>query len=494
MDVLVVGAGPTGLLLAGDLAKSGVDVTLVERRDHESNLSRAFGLHARTLEQLDARGLANELLRTGTRVRSFQPFGRIVIDFSGLQTRFPFMLIIPQWEVERVLQRRAEGAGATMLNGVRVTGLRQDPEGVDVDVSRPDGTTVTLRARYVVGADGANSTVRRSLGMPFPGKPVVSSVMLADVLLDREPEPLLNFATNAHGFTFIAPFGDGWYRIIAWDRVRQEHDEAPVTLEDVQDIVRRTIGDDLGMHDPRWLSRFHSDERQVPRYRDGRVFLAGDAAHVHSPAGGMGMNTGIQDAANLGWKLAAVLRGWADDKLLDSYHAERYPVGRMVVRVSHALLTAAITRSRLVRTLRNWVGAAAHRLGVVEAAAARGISGIGIAYYAPRRAHPLTGHRVPDLRLAGESARLYEALREGMFVLVGRDVAELAAPWAGRVMTASPATDLEFTVLVRPDGYAAWVAQDPSPAAVRKSLTRWLGKVEAKGRVRTSQRSSGVRG
>ncbi|WP_283136160.1 FAD-dependent monooxygenase [Rhizohabitans arisaemae] len=482
MDVLVIGAGPTGLLLAGDLAKSDVDVTVVERRDRESHLSRAFSLHARTMEQLDARGLADELLRIGTRVRSLRPLGRVDIDFSGLRTRFPFMLITPQWEVERLLVRRAEEAGVTMLRGVQATAIRQDPDGVDVDVSYPDGATATLRARYVVGADGAGSAVRRSLGMPFPGKPVVSSMMLADVLLEREPDRILNLAGNEHGFTFFAPFGDGWYRVIAWDRARRVPDDAPLTLAEVRDTTRRTIGDDLGMHDPRWLSRFHSDERQVPRYREGRVFLAGDAAHIHSPAGGMGMNTGMQDAANLGWKLAAVLQGRADDALLDSYHAERHPVGRAVVRVSHALLTAVTARTRLVRALRIVAGAVAHRLGVVEARAARGISGIGIAYRTPWGAHPLTGRRVPDLRLAGEPARLYEALRQGTFVLVGREVAAVAAPWAGRVAVASPAAGLRPTLLVRPDGYAAWAAEDPTPEEVGKALTRWLGEAPARRR------------
>lgn len=474
----MVGAGPTGLLLAGDLAESGVDVTLVERRDHESNLSRAFSVHARTMEELDARGLADELLDIGSPVRALHPFGRISIDFSGLRTRFPFLLIVPQWQVERLLLRRAKEAGATIVQGAQVTEIRQDPDGVDADTSHPDGATSTLRARYLVGTDGASSTVRRSLGMPFPGKSAIRSVMLADVLLERAPDEAFNFASNEHGFTFFAPFGDGWYRVIAWDRQQQLPDDAPVTIEQVRDITRRTIGDELGMHDARWVSRFRSDERQVPRYRQGRVFLAGDAAHVHSPAGGMGMNTGMQDAANLSWKLAAVVHGWAGDVLLDSYHTERHPVARRVLHVSHALLTAVITGSPAVRALRVSLAAIAHQLRVVEPRASRSISGISITYPAPWDSHPLAGRRVPDLRLAGEPARLYEALRRGTFVLVGRDIAAVAAPWSERVVTASPAAGLHSTLLVRPDGYAAWAAEDPDPDEVRQTLTRWLGEVD----------------
>ncbi|MGW1678205.1 FAD-dependent monooxygenase [Saccharopolyspora sp. NPDC002376] len=475
-DVLLIGAGPTGLMLASDLAESGVDVAVLERREHESNLSRAFGVHARTLEQLDARGLADELISTGTPIAEMRPFSRIRIDFSKLRTRFPFILITPQWQVERLLLRRAQNVGAEIRRGVQATGVRQDPAGVHVDVRLPDGTVDTLRARYVVATDGAGSIVRQNLGMPFPGRPVVTSVLLADVLLERPPGEVLHFASNEHGFTFVAPFGDGWYRIIGWDRQAQLPDDAPVTLDEVREITALTVGDDLGMHDARWLSRFHSDERQVPRYRQGRVFLAGDAAHIHSPMGGMGLNTGMQDAVNLSWKLAAVVQGWADDPLLDSYHVERHPVGRMVLQVSHALLTAVITRSLLVRTLRAAVAAVAHQLGVVEAHAARSISGIGIAYRAPWCSHPLAGRRVPDLRLAGEPARLYEALRQRKFVLVGRDAAVVAEPWTDRVVATSPAGDLRFTLLVRPDGYAAWAAESPSVDEVRQILKLWLGE------------------
>ncbi|WP_055588554.1 FAD-dependent monooxygenase [Streptacidiphilus griseoplanus] len=476
-DVLVVGAGPTGLLLAGDLAAAGVRVTVLERRGQESNLTRAFAVHARTLEELDARGIADELIATGTALSSLRLLGRLRLDLSGLRTRFPFVLITPQFRTEEVLQRRAEAAGAVLLRGTEVVALRQDAEGVELDVRDGDGATVTHRARYAVGADGVRSTVRRLVGLPFPGESVVSSVMLADVRLERAPEDLLGVGATGDGFGFVAPFGDGWYRVIAWDRHRQLPDDAPVDPEELRSVLRRTLGDDYGMHDPRWTSRFHSDERQVPRYRVGRVLLAGDAAHCHSPAGGQGMNTGLQDAANLGWKLAAEIHGHAPDGLLDTYHAERHPVGAMVLRGSGALIRVALARTPATRLLRSVLSRIA-LLGPLARRGARLVSGIGIGYPAPRGAHPLTGRRVPDLRLDGRAdgpGRLYEALRTGAFVLVGRSP-QVAAGWGDRVVAAVPAGDLTTTVLVRPDGYAAWAAERPTTEEVRAALGAWLGE------------------
>ncbi|WP_377270307.1 FAD-dependent monooxygenase [Peterkaempfera sp. SMS 1(5)a] len=476
-DVLVVGAGPTGLLLAGDLAAAGVTVTLLERRGQESNLTRAFGVHARTLEELDARGVAEELIATGTALSSLRLFGRLHLDLSRLRSRFPFVLITPQYRTEEVLQRRAEAAGARILRGAEVVALRQDEDGVELDVRDGDGATATHRARYAVGADGVRSTVRRLLGLPFPGRSVVSSVMLADVRLERAPDEVLGVGATGEGFGFVAPFGDGWYRVIAWDRRRQLPDDAPVDPEELRDVLRRTLGDDYGMHDPRWTSRFHSDERQVPQYRVGRVLLAGDAAHCHSPAGGLGMNTGLQDAANLGWKLAAEIHGHAPAGLLDTYHAERHPVGATVLRGSGALIRVALARTPATRVLRS-VLSRVTMLGPLTQGAARLVSGIGIGYPAPRGAHPLTGRRVPDLRLDGHTGgpeRLYQALRGGAFVLVG-GAPQTAAPWGGRVVAAAPAGGLTTTVLVRPDGYTAWAADGPSPDEVEAALGAWLGE------------------
>jgi 2-polyprenyl-6-methoxyphenol hydroxylase-like FAD-dependent oxidoreductase len=468
-DVVVVGAGPTGLLLAGDLARAGVGVTVLESRAEESNLTRAFAVHARTLEILDARGVADELVATGARVGSLRVFGEVGLDLSTLPSRFPYVLITPQYHTEQVLEKRALAAGAQIVRGARVTGVTQDAEGVSVAAAGPAGGRAdeTYRARYAVGTDGVRSTVRSALGLPFPGKSVVRSLMLADLRLTDPPEDVL--AVNGVGdyFAFLVPFGDGWYRVIAWNRRHQLPDTAPVDFDEIRTAARAALGTDFGMHDPRWMSRFHSDERQVPRYRVDRVFLAGDAAHVHSPAGGQGMNTGLQDAANLGWKLAAAVQGRAPAGLLDTYHTERHPVGAMVLRGSGAIVRLALLRSGAVRAARNAVGVVALRIGPLTRKVTGMLSGIGIAYPAPRGAHPLVGKRAPDASLTGGGpTRLYEALRDGEFVLLGA-----AAPDGGvRSATATGGP----VRLIRPDGYVAWAAEHPTPDELRAAVAQWV--------------------
>ncbi|WP_406303531.1 FAD-dependent monooxygenase [Streptomyces sp. NBC_00885] len=465
-DVLVVGAGPTGMLLAGDLAAAGVRVTVIERRPHEtSNMTRAFGVHARTLELLDARGLADELVKTGTSITGLRLFSRLSLDLSRLHSRFPFLLITPQYEVERLLERRAIAAGVTFRYCTELLGLSQsdtsdtsgDSGEVTAEVRATDGTRSTLRARYLVGTDGVRSAVRTALDLPFPGVSAIRSIVLADVRLMEEPESLLTVNGTGDAFAFIAPFGDGWYRVMGWNRKRQVPDSEPVELDEVREIARQALGTDHGMHDARWISRFHSDERQAPSYRSSRVFLAGDAAHVHSPAGGQGMNTGLQDAANLSWKLASVVRGKAPDPetLLDSYESERHPVGAMVLRSSGTIVRLAMAHTPLQRAARSL---ASRFLNAVRPASARAmgmISGIGISYAAPRGAHRLTGRRAPDLELT--QGRLYELLREGRFVLVAPKGETPAAPAApGSVIRATWASDRRGALLIRPDGYIAW--------------------------------------
>ncbi|KIQ63045.1 FAD-dependent oxidoreductase [Kitasatospora griseola] len=482
-DVVVVGAGPTGLLLAGDLAAAGLRVTVVDKRGEESNLTRAFAVHARTLEQLDARGLADELIATGLTLRSLQAVDRLRIDFSTLPSRFPFVLVTPQSHTERVLRERAVKAGAELRRGAELTGLRQDAQGVALTVRTAEGEQ-RLRARYAVGADGVHSAVRDLLGIPFPGESVVRSVMLADVRLENPPEEPLTAGADERGFAFLASYGDGWYRVIGWDRDHQVPDSAPVVVPELADLLRQVTGRDLGLAEVRWSSRFHSDERQATSYRSGRVFLAGDAAHCHSPAGGQGMNTGLQDAANLSWKLVAAVRGWAPDALLDTYQTERHPVGRAVLRSSGALVRLALGRHASTRALRSAIGAAAGHLGPLAELGAKQISGIGYSYPAEKGAHPLAGRRVPDLRLAvdvpGGPSRLHEALRSGKAVLISNDELSVADSWADRVVTAAPADPhgkLRDTVLlVRPDGYAAWACVDPTRGELRAALSHWLGR------------------
>jgi 2-polyprenyl-6-methoxyphenol hydroxylase-like FAD-dependent oxidoreductase len=470
-DVIIVGAGPTGLTLAGDLATAGIRTTVVERRAEESNLTRAFGVHARTLEHLDARGLADSLLDTGARVKILRLFDRVHLDLSTLPSRYAFLLITPQSNVERLLRDRAGHAGATFRTGTEVTGLCQDDHHVEVVTA--DGRR--LRAGYLVGADGVHSAVRTAIRQPFPGSSVITSIMLADVRLTNTPEEVL--AVNAVGdcFAFVAPFGDGWYRIFAWDRTNQQPETAPLDFREIRDVTRRALGTDLGMHDPRWLSRFHSDERQVPHYRDRRVFLAGDAAHVHSPAGGQGMNTGIQDAVNLGWKLAASINRSGPADLLDSYQTERHRVGRLVLRSSGAIIRMAMVRGRPARAARNLLLGSALSIDPIARKATGVISGIGIDYPAlDPGGHPLAGRRAPDIPLVGDPARLYEALRPGRFVLVApADQANLATLRADNVTVASAADPSAPVLLVRPDAHIAWAADHTDAHQMRAALIRW---------------------
>ncbi|MEW2398532.1 FAD-dependent monooxygenase [Streptomyces sp. NPDC046862] len=481
-DVIVVGSGPTGLLLAGDLAAAGVPVTLVEKRPHRiSNLSRAFVVHARTLEQLDARGLAGELEARGTTLDRIRLYARLTVRLDTLPSRFNHLLVIPQYEVEKVLERRAVECGVRFRYETEVTGIRQHGDTVTVEVRGPhgEGEPDALSAAYVVGADGHRSTVREAIGLPFPGKSVIRSVVLADVRLDEEPETLLTADAAGDAFAFIAPFGDGYHRVIGWDRGRDVPDSEPVELDEVREITRLALGRDYGMRDARWMSRFHSDERQAPAYRVGRVFLAGDAAHVHTPAGGQGMNTGLQDAANLGWKLAAVLGGHADPALLDTYQAERHPVGRSVLRSSGGIVRLAMAKYPWTLAFRAVLTTFLNRVGPARTHLVGQVTGIGFSYPASRGAHRLTGTRVPDVAL--ESGRLYEALRGGRFVLItprSSDPHTVDGHGArkDRLTVERWASDRRTTVLVRPDGYVAWAAEEADGPTVEAALAAAVGR------------------
>ncbi|RRS01849.1 FAD-dependent monooxygenase [Glycomyces terrestris] len=456
-EVIVVGAGPTGLLLAGDLAEAGVEVTVLEKRGAAiSNLTRAFAVHARTLEVLDARGLTDDLFALGgNRLSELFLFGSAKIRLGGLDSRFPCVLMTPQYNVERVLRERATAAGARFRFGCKVTGVDQTESRTTVRTDRGD-----FHAAYVVGADGVRSAVREAAGIPFPGEAVLTSMMLADAELADPPAQSPSVGSAGGAFCFVADFGDGTWRVIAWNAADQQDDDAPVATDEIRTALKLAFGTDFGMREPRWRSRFHSDERQAPTYRVGSVLLAGDAAHCHSPAGGMGMNTGLQDAANLSWKLAAVLRG-ADPALLDTYEAERHPVGETVLRSSGRILRVAANKSKVVKAVRGAVLGTALRLDPVQHKVTGLISGIDIRYPHAHGEHPLTGTRARDVDLA-DGSRLYEALRGGRFVVLD------GTEPTGAVDVASAEPD-GLTRVVRPDGYLGWVGAD-DPAAVRAYL------------------------
>ncbi|WP_035738859.1 FAD-dependent monooxygenase [Glycomyces arizonensis] len=465
-DVVIIGAGPTGLLLAGDLAEAGLDTLVLERRSAEiSNLSRAFVVHARTMEALDARGIAEDLLACGgAKLPGMRLFNRISLHLAELETRFPYLLMTPQYDVEKVLLRRALDKGAEIRYDHKVTGVEQDEVGVTVHTDQGE-----YAAAYAVGADGVGSAVRKAIGMPYPGESVLKSIMLADVKLAEPPadSPAIHGLNGA--FCFVASFGDEYWRVFGWNSGDQKADGDPIELDEIREATRRVFGTDFGMHSPRWISRFHSDERQVPNYRDGRVFLAGDAAHCHSPAGGQGMNTGLQDAANLSWKLAAVLRG-ADPALLDTYNSERHPVGKAVLRSSGAIVRLAAERSKIKAAASVLAVVTALHIKPIEHKAMGMISGVGIHYGHESGEDALVGHRANDIQLA-DGSRLYEALRGGRFVVLdsdGRYEDKFVAD------AASAASDGEAKV-IRPDGYVGWAGGD-DPTAIRAYLETHAGK------------------
>lgn len=456
-DVIVVGAGPTGLMLACELAMRGIGVRVLERRLETPNITRAFAVHARTLELLDCRGLADQLLPRGVAVYEVAPAPRAVLNLRELPSRYPMLLIAPQSGTERVLEARAVELGVRFDRGVEVVGLTQDAEGVTVALAGGS----TLRASYVVGCDGAHSAVRGLVGIDFVGSQYETHILLADVLMPEPPEEAMFAKTNAEGIVLVVPFGDGWFRAIAWDRSREQAPlDEPVTEDEMRNAFLRIAGEDFGMAEMRWSSRFLSERKQAGAYRAGRVFLAGDAAHVHSPLGGQGMNTGIGDAVNLGWKLAEAIRGTGGEQLLDSYQAERHPVGEQVLRMTDAFNKLVLGTSAVRRAIRRVAVTAILATPFGRRTMGGLLSGVGLNYGRPRGAHRLVGRRMPDVECS--TGRLFELLREGSFVVLTREPVDV--PGARNGVHADPS--LPAAVLVRPDGYVAWAGETltvPSP-------------------------------
>ena len=475
IDAVIAGGGPTGLMLAAELRLHGVSVVVLEKEPEPTEVVRALGLHARSIEVLDQRGLADRFLALGRR----HPLGGFFAGIAKpsperLDTTHPYVLGIPQTVTERLLAEHAVEAGADIRRGRELVGLSQDADGVTDELA--DGTR--MRSRYLVGCDGGRSTVRKLLGVGFPGEPSRVDTLLGEVELTTPAEELAAVVAHVRQTQLMfgaMPLGDGVYRVVVpAERVAEDRSVAP-TLDEVRRQLKATAGTDFGAHSPRWLSRFGDGTRLADRYRVGRVLLAGDAAHVHPPMGGQGLNAGVQDAFNLGWKLAAQVAGWAPEGLLDSYQAERRPVAAAVLdnaRAQMELMSLDPGPRAVRRLLAELMDFEEVNRYLIEKIIATGIR------YDFGDGHELLGRRLRDVRL--ERGRLYELMHAGRGLLLDRTGTLSAAGWADRVdhVTDSAAEPDDVpAVLLRPDGHVAWAGADQEglPAA----LERWFGAAAA---------------
>jgi 2-polyprenyl-6-methoxyphenol hydroxylase-like FAD-dependent oxidoreductase len=490
--VAVAGGGPTGLMLAGELAVAGVDVVIVERRaGQDLPGSRAGGLHSRTIEVLDQRGIADRFLSEG-QVAQVAGFAGTRLDISDFPTRHPYGLGLWQNHIERILAGWVGELEVPIHYDREVTGLAQDDTGVDVELS--DGRS--LRAEYLVGCDGGRSLVRKAAGIEFPGWDPTTSALIAEVKTAEEPEwGIRHDALGIHSFGKVEyEIRDGEVVYLDGGPVRvmvtEQHVGATAepTLRDLSEALIAVYGTDYGIHSPTWISRFTDMTRQAASYRDRRVLLAGDAAHVHAPDGGQGLNIGVQDAVNLGWKLAQVTKGTSPESLLDTYHAERHPVGARVLRNTMAQVALRRPDAR-VEAVRETVSELLSMDEPRKRFAAM-MSGLDIRYDLGE-GHPLLGRRMPDLDLvtANGPLRVFTLLHDARPVLLdlGEPGGVDIAPWADRIQVidatyvgpwelpalgqvAAPAA-----VLIRPDGYVAWVG-DGTDTGLRDALTTWFGR------------------
>ena len=474
-DVIVIGAGPVGLTMACELRLAGLDVTVLERRAKPVSQSRSLTMHGRTLEMLALRGIADRFMARGMKI----PSGHFAslptrLDFAVIDTTFPYTLFIPQSLTEQLLEAWALELGVHVLRATTAEQIEETPEGVRV-IAKRDAKLLHLSAAYLIGADGARSMVRTHAGIPFEGLPPSHTVMMGDVALASPPATKALSLDGAAGGLMMVPMGGDLFRVIVVDPARVKiPTSVAVTLDELMESTRRVAGADFGMHSPQWLSRFSNETRLVDTYRRGRIFLAGDAAHIHFPAGGQGMNVGMQDAMNLGWKLAGVIKGFGPGSLLDSYHTERHAVGAK-------LFHNTLAQSALLLNCFDPAGQALRqamseylKIPALNAVLAHDLSAFGIVYPAAlseqvtgwTRQTAWTGRRVPDWRLqlgnGGESS-LFALLRGGQWLLL-----RLTARGAGfvphvhqewlRVVEAFPADRADEmagidALLIRPDGY-----------------------------------------
>jgi 3-(3-hydroxy-phenyl)propionate hydroxylase len=479
-EVVIAGGGPTGLMLAAELALSRVDVAIVERRENQDLAgSRAGGLHSRTIEVLDQRGIADRFLSQGKTHRAAF-FAQIQLDLSDFPTRHNYLLALRQNRIERILADWVSELAIPMYRSREVTGFTQDDTGVDVELS--DGQP--LRAKYLVGCDGGRSLIRKKANIDFPGWDASVSYLIAEASMAEEPE--WGFRRGERGVNAIGKQEDGKRAGIVLVEKEVSRGETP-TLDELRAALIAVYGTDYGVHDVTWLSRFSDMSRQAAAYRDRRVLLAGDAAHVHSPTGGQGLNIGVQDAVNLGWKLAQVVKETAPERLLDTYHAERHPVGARVLKTTMAM-TALGRGDERTEALRETL-AEVLKMDAPRKQYAGMMSGLDI-HYDLGRGHALLGRRVPDLDLVTESGarRVFALLHDARPVLLnlGEPGAFDLTPWGDRVQCMDArytgqwelpvlgAVPAPIAVLIRPDGHVAWVG-DGGDGGLRDALTTWFG-------------------
>ncbi|MGW6841140.1 FAD-dependent monooxygenase [Streptomyces sp. NPDC054958] len=473
-DVLIVGAGPTGMTLANELLTAGVSTVLVDRLSRRSDLSKAGGVQSRTLEALDQRGLLEPLLATGDHPVTTAHFAGIPLPLDANRHRLPWRSV-PQVVIEGFFEQHLSAHGLHARREHELVGLAQD----DAGVTAAFANGAALRSRYLVAADGAHSTVRSLLRAAFPGQPGTLTTIAADVRLSGV-DAFTSHTWNEDGHSAALfplgtdPQGRQLCRLVLGGPGQSLPRETPVTEDDIRRGLSTVFGTQVHLLELRYARRITNASRQVEQYRHGRVFLAGDAAHVHLPLGAQGMNTGIQDAFNLGWKLAAAVHGWASENLLDTYHAERHPAGAAVlrnVRAQSLLMAWAGTRDPDVLAAREIFTAMA-QLPDVQHRLADLMSGMAIRYPIPgTESHPLVGRPAPDLGLG--PARVHELLRSGHGILLdpADTFARVAGPWSGRVDRVGEGARTE-PMLIRPDGYVCWAgAADLEPA-----LERWFGE------------------